>query len=164
MFSKPMYCYRRSASFCLICSFSNGKQRKMQCRILYKRSLFSRVVLIFYSSSFQCINLELSEVNGKAGIHKHSCKSHQQLKTTGLKHSPVCMKSTAQTQSSRSGLNNIYNLDVRILTEIIPFKQVHLFQKDPTESLETLCLTERETSQEWLQTAKMSWSSARAGL
>lgn len=123
------------------------------------------MVLIFYSSSFQCINLELSEVNGKAGIHKHSCKSHQQLKTTGLKHSPVCMKSAAQTQSSRSGLNNIYNLDVRILTEIIPFKQVHLFQKDPTESLETLCLTEeRETSQEWLQTAKMSWSIARAGL
>lgn len=51
----------------------------------------------------QCINLELNEVNGEAGIHKHHCKSHQQLKTTGLKRSSVCMKQTVQTLNSHFG-------------------------------------------------------------
>lgn len=57
-------------------------------------------MLIFYFGYLQCINLELSEVNGEAGIHKHHCQSHEHLKSTGLKLSSVCMKPTVQTLNS----------------------------------------------------------------
>lgn len=39
-------------------------------------------------------------------------------------------------KNSHFGLNGICNLEVKTLREIILFKQIYLFQKDPTKSLE----------------------------